>query len=318
MAVLQLRRLTRVRVWVANTDLEWFRYLAASEPDEVNFWQPSVAIPIRLPRYAPWLFKLHVRDGGQIVGGGFFATFTSVTPRFAWESFAERNGAPTYQDFLRSLNRYSPRSIDPYVTHIGSSVLLEPFFLPQELWVEPPTDWSRNLVRGKAYDSTNGEGRLIWERVQAALDTLRASRTIAAVGEPSFPYGDPVLVRPRLGQGAFRVMVTDAYERRCAVTGERTLPVLEAAHIKPYPLVGRHELANGLLLRSDLHTLFDRGYVTVTPDMHLRVSGRIKQEFQNGRDYYALDKHEVRLPRPPDPPPLREFLEWHGDTVFRP
>ena len=51
--------------------------------------------------------------------------------------------------------------------------------------------------------------------------------------------------------------MTDAYERRCAVTGEKTLPVLEAAHIRPYALLGPHRVNNGLLLRSDLHKLFD-------------------------------------------------------------
>lgn len=43
-----------------------------------------------------------------------------------------------------------------------------------------------------------------------------------------------ILIRHRLGQGAFRVLVTDAYQRRCAISGEKTLPVLEAAHIRPY------------------------------------------------------------------------------------
>ena len=113
-------------------------------------------------------------------------------------------------------------------------------------------------------------------------------------------------------------MVTDAYERRCAVTGERTLPVLQAAHIKPFNLVQRHDLSNGLLLRSDLHTLFDLGYVTVTPhDRRLRVSRRIHDEFENGRDYYALDGRHVRPPRAPFPSPSAEMLEWHGDVVFR-
>ena len=46
---------------------------------------------------------------------------------------------------------------------------------------------------------------------------------------------------------------------------KRTLPVLEAAHIKPFSLVEKYEIANGLLLRSDLHTLFDRADITVTP-----------------------------------------------------
>jgi putative restriction endonuclease len=130
-------------------------------------------------------------------------------------------------------------------------------------------------------------------------------------------YGKPILVQPRLGQGAFRLLVTDAYERRCAVTGERTLPVLDAAHIRPYAAAGPHDLSNGLLLRKDLHALFDTGYVTVTPSLELYVSRRIREEFENGRDYYALQGAPIRPPLPPAPPPSPEYLEWHGDTVFR-
>ena len=62
--------------------------------------------------------------------------------------------------------------------------------------------------------------------------------------------------------------------------------------------------------------MFDAGYVTVTPTLELRVSRRIREEFENGRDYYALEGTSVRLPTPPSPPPSAEYLEWHGDTVF--
>ena len=93
-------------------------------------------------------------------------------------------------------------------------------------------------------------------------------------------YGAPALVRPRLGQGAFRVLVTDTYHRRCAVTGERVLPALEAAHIRPYGEGGVDEVTNGLLLRRDIHGLFDRGYVTVTPAGLFEVSRRIREEFE--------------------------------------
>lgn len=219
---------------------------------------------------------------------------------------------------VRRVARYSERAIDADLTQIGSSVLVEPFFLPRELWIQPPADWSSNLTRGKSYESNVGEGRLLWERIQFALAGIPDAPNPAVTELPAAAYGSPVLVLPRLGQGAFRVMVTDAYDRRCVVTNERTLPVLEAAHIKPYRLVGRHEVSNGLLLRSDLHTLFDRGYVTVTPAMRLRVSRRIHEEFENGRDYYALDGHEVRVPIAPHLSPSRELLEWHADTVFRP
>jgi predicted restriction endonuclease len=113
------------------------------------------------------------------------------------------------------------------------------------------------------------------------------------------------------------VLVTDLYERRCAVTGERTLPVLQASHIKPYGQDGPHDPRNGLLLRSDVHTLFDLGYVTVTPDRRFEVSKRIKEEFTNGRDYYALHGQEIRLPIRPDVAPASEYLDWHASNVFR-
>ena len=126
------------------------------------------------------------------------------------------------------------------------------------------------------------------------------------------------MARSRLGQGAFRVLVTDAYQRRCAVTGEKTLPVLEAAHIKPYSELGPHRVSNGILLRSDLHKLFDLGYVTVTPELHLEVSPRLKEEWQNGREYYAHHGKELRF-RPENPLsiPSREFLEWHNENRFK-
>ena len=81
------------------------------------------------------------------------------------------------------------------------------------------------------------------------------------VNEPAARYGEPILMRPRLGQGSFRVVVTEAYNRKCAMTGESTLLALEAAHIVPYAEEGAHDVRNGLLLRADFHRLFDAGLV---------------------------------------------------------
>jgi putative restriction endonuclease len=125
-------------------------------------------------------------------------------------------------------------------------------------------------------------------------------------------------MRGRLGQGAFRVLVTDAYNRRCAVTGERTLPVLEAAHIRPYAHKGPHRGSNGILLRSDLHKLFDLGYLTVTPRLHLEVSPRLKAEWENGREYYAYHGKSLGfLPESMQSRPSREFLMWHNEYRFK-
>lgn len=121
----------------------------------------------------------------------------------------------------------------------------------------------------------------------------------------------------RLGQGAFRILVTDAYNRRCAMTGEKTLPVLEAAHIKPVSLAGQHEVKNGLLLRSDLHILFDKGYLTVDRSHTINVSRRIKEEYENGRDYYALHGRKLSvLPEHREEYPSEEFLNWHNENIY--
>jgi putative restriction endonuclease len=85
--------------------------------------------------------------------------------------------------------------------------------------------------------------------------------------------------------------------KTCGITRERTLPVLEAAHIKPYSEGGVHDLPNGLLLRSDLHKLFDLGYLGIDPDeRRVFVSERIREEFQNGKEYHSLHGKQLSAP----------------------
>jgi putative restriction endonuclease len=102
------------------------------------------------------------------------------------------------------------------------------------------------------------------------------------------------------------------------MTNERTLPVLEAAHIQPYAVGGAHELSNGLCLRSDLHKLFDHGYMTVDPDdHHIIVSKRIREEFENGRDYYQLHGRKIASPLDALARPSTARLRFHAEHVFR-
>jgi putative restriction endonuclease len=304
-----------MRYWLGITDSDWYRYLAERPSvDEVNFWQPSARRQaVILPVGAPFLFKLHAGDGGWVVGGGTFVRYSKLSPRFAWDAFGDLNGAPTLDVMVRRVERYRRGTVDVDADEIGAFVIVQPYFLPREHWVQPPLDWAPNIVQGRTYDTETRVGAALW----ASVEHARIIAAPAAAAEAVPTYGDPVPVRPRLGQGAFRVLVTDAYGRRCAVTGERTLPVLEAAHIKPYSLSGPHDLENGLLLRSDLHTLFDRGYVTVAPDRTFLVSRRIREDYENGRDYYALEGKRVSMPAAPNPPPSSHFLEWHANTVFR-
>jgi putative restriction endonuclease len=120
----------------------------------------------------------------------------------------------------------------------------------------------------------------------------------------------------RLGQQSFRAKVLDAYQRRCSVTGDKIRPVLQAAHIRPIEMHGQHRLDNGLLLRSDVHTLFDRGYISVDPKHRLHVSPRLRGEFDNGDEFYSKAGQPVAVPERRADWPNAEFLEWHMDEVY--
>jgi len=83
------------------------------------------------------------------------------------------------------------------------------------------------------------------------------------------------------------IAVTSAYGA-CAVSGEHSLPALEAAHVRPYADGGERALSNGLLLRADIHRLYDAGYVTVTPDYRFRVSHDLADDFRRRPRVRAL------------------------------
>ena len=157
----------------------------------------------------------------------------------------------------------------------------------------------------------------MWQDVQERLIRTDQSIVDSAVKEDSEAYDNPILINPRIGQGTFRVTVADAYNRRCAITGESTLFVLEAAHIKPYATSHSHKISNGMLLRSDFHTLFDNGHISITPDYEIMVSDSIKDQFNNGKLYYAHQGKKLSsLPNREDWLPNKEYLEWHNAEVF--
>lgn len=307
-----------MKAYVAVTDRDWFRFLRDRPHfDEVNFWQPggSRAFSALQPG-EPFLFKLHHPDH-FVVGGGFFAHASLLPSSLAWEAFGEKNGAATLAEMRKRIESYRRSSPDPREDYtIGCIILVQPYFFEESDWVSVPSDFVKNIVQGKTYDLRVGLGKELWDSVQSVLLTKRGGGIYAGEGDRPV-YGEPVLVHPRLGQGSFRVLITDTYRRRCAITGEKALPVLEAAHIKPIAELGGHRIDNGLLLRSDVHTLFDRGYVTVAPDLKVLVSRRLKKDFDNGEHYYQFQNKEIWVPPRKSDRPNRQFLEWHADTVFR-
>lgn len=210
-----------MRAYIGVTDGDWFKFLKAqADLDEVNFWQPGGSRQFRgLSPGELFLFKLHSPDN-YIAGGGYF-THSSLLPcSLAWKAFGLENGAATFMEMRQRIEKYRRIPSHPHEDYvIGCVILQSPFFFERDNWIPVPEDWSPNIVQGKTYDLTSRIARKLMQEVSTRL---AGGVDYISSWEPSRPtYGDPVLVRPRLGQGAFRVLITDIYQRRCAVTREK-------------------------------------------------------------------------------------------------
>jgi putative restriction endonuclease len=307
----------QMKFYIAITDNQWYKNLSQLEPDEVNFWKPGGRTSFSaIPAGAPFLFKLHSPEN-FIAGGGWFLKYEAFPMSIVWEAFQEKNGAPDFVTFANMIRKHRQNfTHDPV---IGCIILMKPFFFHREDWIPPPENFSPYIQQGKTYNTNEPIGRKIWDAVLERLYRVRSLNKkisqVATVNEQRF--GADYLAHNRLEQGAFRICVTSAYQRRCAITGEKALPALEAGHIKPFSKSGPSQVKNGILLRADIHRLFDKGYMTITTEHKVEVSRAIKEEFQNGRDYYKYHGNSLLiLPYQDWERPGEEYLAWHNEEVF--
>lgn len=307
---------------IAITDFGWYEFLSRRPYwDEVNFWTPSSHWTFRAPEFSPFLFKLKAPHNA-IAGFGYFARYARLPDWLAWDCFHEGNGCGTFDEMRQRVEQIRRRfryAGDEPIPHIGCIVIVNATLFPRSDWIPQPSDWPTRTLRPTRYDLSVGEGARVWTeclRRTTAEASPGAQQDAYILREIGPRYGAPMVIRPRLGQGAFRVAVTEAYGRACAATQEHSLPVLEAAHIRPFAKEGPHEVSNGLLLRADIHRLFEQGYVTVTPEFRLEVSDRLRTDYQNGRSYYPLHGAPIAVPRSERERPSAAVLAWHNEHMF--
>ncbi len=336
---------------VALTDRRWFDHLAgmaaqragvASDSrivrlDEVNFWQPRGPRQPRMGPGEPFFLRHHKDDGASIAGFGFFATWHRLTIAEAWRVFGTLNGAPTYEAFVAAILSRRPSSPDTIGSElIGCIVLRDVHFLPSALWQpwQADMEWKPNTQVSKSYGLTGPAGTRLMSLLRMQSPDLYTE--IAAEFSDDFqPFSEDERRRQqrefavRDGQRSFRLRLLKAYEGQCALTGEHTEPVLEAAHIQDYLGPRSNHLQNGLLLRADIHDLYDQGYLTVVPrkpsgsplvtsanELVIRISRRIDQ-WNNGKIYKKLDGQPPRkLPTRGRDMPSRAALVWHAEHTF--
>jgi hypothetical protein len=117
-------------------------------------------------------------------------------------------------------------------------------------------------------------------------------------------------VRMRLGQSDFRAGLISAYKARCAISGCDAVPALEAAHIAPYSGEESNHPSNGLLLRADIHTLFDLDMIAIHPET---LIVRLKSELF-GTTYADLEGKHLLAPNDDHARPDKQAL---GDRWMR-
>jgi hypothetical protein len=210
---------TRMRLYVGVTDSDWFEFLS-SRPnvDEVNFWQPS---PQNLPRLALgdlFLFKLKAPHNA-IAGGGYFLRALQMPVSYAWEAYAEKNGAASLQALrARLLRLRSSANIERGDFRIGCLLLTQPFFLSRDRWIPQPRNWASNIVRGQYYDAESPEGKYLFDAV-SRTQTDRMLEQVIAADAPQARTGGA------FGHCCVQVRVTSVRRSRRPTTGAAPLPV---------------------------------------------------------------------------------------------
>lgn len=311
--------------FIALTDKAWFDFLSSRSNegvvDEVNFWSPRAKRPMKQLEPGALVFFRLKHPYNAIAGYGFFGVFRILDLDVAWDLFTWKNGDPTKLRFLDRIGKY--RGVDLLSPTgprgpLGCTVLRVAVFWPESRWIPwgEQMGWAPNIVQGKT--ETNME-RIV--TLMSGLGSVAPEDLELAPFEPLLADERSVVLAEevaREGQGTFRARLLDAYQGRCAITGEHTEPVLDAAHIQPYLGPRSNHVQNGLLLTKEFHALFDRGYVTVTPDYVVRVSQSLRAEWKNGHRYYPFDgKQLLEIPTRAGNRPSAAALAWHEKHVFR-
>lgn len=120
-------------------------------------------------------------------------------------------------------------------------------------------------------------------------------------------------IKTRRGQARFRQQLLGAYRRACAVTGSFVESLLEAAHIVPHSLVTDYSIRNGLLLRADIHTLFDEHLLSVDGYCKIHVSRTLRHS-----EYWTHNGKQLnRIPERSEDRPSAEGLDAHYSRFLK-
>jgi len=262
---------------ISPTDKNWFDYLRANQLNSlVNFWTPTPWNIKLVQQRDRWhfLLKSPIR---KIAGFGEFVEYKNLTTYEAWNKFGHRNGMSTKMELMQKVELYVSKhsrlktpDISSHV--IGCIILKNCQFWENSDWMVPEEaniTFKSQIVKYKYFAEENLNFQLL--------------------NEPREDYKREV--NQRRGQGVFKGLILKAYDNKCCISGELCPELLEAAHIQAYINSQSNHVQNGLLLRVDLHRLFDHDLLFIDDEYTVNISSIIKDKI-----YRKFHGRKITLP----------------------
>lgn len=286
----------------ASTTRLWFEQLSGLLPSKAAFWQPTPAQPGRIKLGERWYFK--ELGAPQILGFGEYVGWEKIGVAELFSKYGAASGYASLDDLVEAF-----RTFDTALNAeaLVGNVILEnftPLSVPLSLSEIPLDDLSVRFIYLPEADPIAGH---IAGVSKAGTVTPFKLRDTAAAKRAA------VIRKIRTGQSDFRKRLLETYGPVCAMTGPQIAETLQAAHIQPYVDAESNHICNGLILRADLHILFDLGFLTIDHSCVVRVSKKLK-----GRDL-AIDKLDgvsANLENSKGVAPSFEAIDFHFTEVF--
>jgi putative restriction endonuclease len=287
---------------ISPTDIDWFKYLRTKgHNSEINFWTPSPwnVSKLKTGDKLYFMLKSPIR---KIGGFGQFLEYKNMTVNEAWNKYGFKNGCSSKQEFFSRLEKYNKsnkktENVSVENTQIGCIVLSNAEYFDDNQFLDLENyeiDFSRYIVKIKYYNEydplTETKTSVVneFELVSYTTEKLKKSR----------------LVTERKGQGVFRAKLTEAYSNKCCISNEKTVELLEAAHIQSYLDENSNHVKNGLLLRVDFHKMFDNGLLYINDNYQVFISPQVKSEY-----YQSFNGKTIDLPEEVSLYPSKEALK---------
>ena len=282
----------------AITDRDWYNYQKDHGFNNfINFWTPTVWKNTKLKPGHILVFKLkEFKNSIEDIGGyGTIVEYKSQTREAAWNEFGRRNGFDTKEEFLKKLTKANRgRSKDS-----GCFVLKDVVFFDEPVKL---SDYGLSVSpRLERYSWGEGPFPFAQQVTSTQLDF--------SLVDPAKKEKVTQSTTKRVGQDQFHADISRVYGYRCCITGETAPELLQAAHIQDYICKESHHIQNGLLLRIDIHKLFDSGLLYIDQHYHVHISPLVSTT-----EYKNLENKPISLPNNPSDYPSLAALQFKENS----